>query len=180
MTRGRAVPLFHNFLRSRFKTRNYLIMIDCRKFTEVAEKALEGSQLFVVECTCSPANEVELLIDSDSFVSIDDCVALSRTIEAAFDRDVEDFSLTVASAGIGSELKHIRQYRKLTGKPVEVLLKNGTKILATLDAADEESVTLSYDERVAVEGKKRKETVHTVKTYRLDEVKYTKEYLDYK
>lgn len=155
-------------------------MIDCRKFIEVAEKALEGSQLFVVDCVCSPSNEVELLIDSDTFVSIDDCAALSRTVEAAFDRDVEDFSLTVASAGIGSELKNIRQFRKLTGKPVEVLLKNGIKILAALDAADEESITLSYDERVAVEGKKRKELVHTVKTFTFDEIKYTKEYLDYK
>lgn len=155
-------------------------MIDCRKFTEVAEKALEGSHLFVVECICSPSNEVELLIDSDTSVTIDDCAALSRTVEAAFDRDEEDFSLTVASAGIGSELKNIRQFRKLTGNSVEVLLKNGTKILATLDAVDEQSITLSYDERVAVEGKKRKELVHTVKTFAFDEIKYTKEYLDYK
>ena len=155
-------------------------MIDCGKIKEVAGQALEGSELFVVDCTCSPANDVELLIDGDNGVSIEDCVALSRTVEAAFDRDEEDFSLTVASAGIGSELKHLRQFRKLTGKAVEVLLKNGTKILATLDAADEESITLSYDERVAVEGKKRKELVHTVKTFSFDEVKYTKEYLDYK
>ena len=155
-------------------------MIDCRKFIEVAEQALEGTQLFVVDCICTPANEVELLIDSDTFVTIDDCATLSRTVESAFDRDEEDFSLTVASAGIGSELKNIRQFRKLIGKSVEVLLKNGTKILATLDAADEGSITLSYDERVAVEGKKRKELVHTVKTYTFDEVKYTKEYLDYK
>ena len=155
-------------------------MIDCHKITEVATLALEGSQLFVVDCICSPANEVELLIDGDNGVSIDDCVDLSRKVEAAFDRDVEDFSLTVASAGIGSELKHLRQFRKLTGKSVEVLLKNGTKILATLDAADEQSITLSYDERIAVEGKKRKETVHTVKKYSFDDVKYTKEYLDYK
>lgn len=155
-------------------------MIDCNKIISIAESALEGSQLFVVDCTCSPSNEVELLIDGDNGVTIDDCVAISRKVEEAFDRDAEDFSLTVASAGIGSELKHLRQFRKLIGKTVEVLLKNGTKILATLDAADEQSVTLSYDERVAVEGKKRKELVHTVKTFSFDEVKYTKEYLDYK
>lgn len=155
-------------------------MIDCNKIISIAESALEGSQLFVVDCTCSPSNEVELLIDGDNGVTIDDCVAISRKVEEAFDRDAEDFSLTVASAGIGSELKHLRQFRKLIGKAVEVLLKNGTKILATLDAADEQSVTLSYDERVAVEGKKRKELVHTVKTFSFDEVKYTKEYLDYK
>ena len=155
-------------------------MIDCKKITEIAEAHLAGTDMFVVECTCSPANEVELLIDSDTSVSIDTCVALNRAIDAEFDRDVEDFSLMVASAGIGSELRVLRQYHKLTGKPVEVLLRNGVKLLATLDAADEESITLSYDEKVAVEGKKKKELQHVVKRYTMDEVKYTKEYLDYK
>lgn len=155
-------------------------MIDCKKITEIAEQQLAGTDMFVVECTCSPSNEVELLIDSDSSVSIDACVALNRAIDAEFDRDVEDFSLMVASAGIGSELRVLRQYLKLVGKPVEVLLRNGVKLLATLDAADEESITLSYDEKVAVEGKKKKELQHVVKRYAMEEVKYTKEHLDYK
>lgn len=155
-------------------------MIDCQKILSAAEEALQGTDLFAVECTCSPANDVELLIDSDTSVSIDDCAALSRKVEAMFDRDEEDFSLTVASAGIGSELKTYRQYVKLTGRPVEVLLKNGIKILAVLEGATPQTITIAYDEKVAVEGKKRKQTVHTVKEYALDEVKYTKEHLDYK
>ena len=84
-------------------------MIDCTKITEIANAKLVGTDLFVVDCTCSPANEVELLIDSDTSVGIETCVELSRAIEAEFDRDTEDFSLTVASAGIGSELKHLRR-----------------------------------------------------------------------
>ena len=155
-------------------------MIDCKKITEIAERELTGTDMFVVECTCSPANEVELLIDSDSSVSIDTCVALNRAIDAEFDRDLEDFSLMVASAGIGSELRVLRQYLKLVGKPVEVLLRNGVKLLATLDAADEESITLSYDEKVAVEGKKRKELQHIVRTIAFEDIKTAKEYLDYK
>ena len=140
-------------------------MIDCTKITEIANAKLVGTDLFVVDCTCSPANEVELLIDSDTSVGIETCVELSRAIEAEFDRDTEDFSLTVASAGIGSELKHLRQYRKLIGKPVEVLLKSGVKILATLDEADQEGLTLSYEEKQAVEGKKRKQTVRVTRRY---------------
>lgn len=155
-------------------------MIDCQKVISFAEPLLEGTDLFVVECTCTPANEVELLIDSDTSVSIDDCAELNRKVEAFLEGEYDDFALTVASAGIGSDLKNPRQYAKLTGHSVEVLLKNGVKILAVLDAADGETITLSYDEKVAVEGKKRKETVRTVKTYPLAEVKYTREYLDYK
>ena len=155
-------------------------MIDCSKIVEIAEQLLAESDMFVVECTCNNANEVELIIDSDTSVAIDVCVDLSRAINEQFDRDVEDFSLMVASAGIGSPLKVYRQYQKLIGRPVEVLLVSGTKILATLTEATPESITLSYEEKQTVEGKKRKQLVTVVNSYPLTEVKWTKEYLDYK
>ncbi|MDE6445356.1 MAG: ribosome assembly cofactor RimP [Alistipes sp.] len=155
-------------------------MIDTQKIIAAAEAKLQGTDMFVVGCTCSPGNEIELLIDSDTSVSIDACVALSRAVEAEFDRDTEDFSLTVASAGIGSELRCLRQYRKLVGRPVEVLLLSGVKITALLDAADEEGITLSYEEKQSVEGKKRKQTVRVTRTYPFAEIKSTREFLDFK
>ena len=96
-------------------------MIDTKKIIEAAERNLQGTDMYVVGCTCTPGNDIELLIDSDTSVAIDACVRLSRSIEEELDRDEEDFSLTVASAGIGSELKCLRQYRKLVGSTVEVL-----------------------------------------------------------
>ena len=155
-------------------------MIDCEKILAIAERELEGTDLFTVSCKCSPSNEVELLIDSDTHVTIERCVELSRTIEAEFNRDEEDFSLTVASAGIGSELKNIRQYRKLIGQSVEVLLLSGVKVLAKLDEVTEDGITISYEEKQAVDGKKRKVLVEVSRTYSFDEIKYTKEYLDFK
>ena len=155
-------------------------MIDTKKITEAAERHLEGTDMFVVECTSTPGNEIELTIDSDTSVGIDACVALSRAVEADLDRDAEDFSLTVASAGIGSELRTLRQYRKLVGRPVEVLLTNGVKILAHLDEATDEGVTLSYEEKQAVEGRKRKQPVKVTRSYPYAQIKYTKEWLDFK
>lgn len=155
-------------------------MIDTEKIIEAAKAHLEGTDMFVVGCTASPADEIELTIDSDTSVSIESCVALSRAVEAQLDREAEDFSLTVMSAGIGSELRCLRQYAKIVGRPVEVLLTSGVKILAKLDAADPEGITLSYEEKQAVEGKKRKQTVTVVRRYGFDEIKYTKEYLDFK
>ena len=155
-------------------------MIDTKKIIEAAERHLEGTDRFVVECTCTPGNEIELTIDSDTTVGIDACVELSRAIEADLDRDAEDFSLTVASAGIGSDLRTLRQYRKITGRPVEVLLTSGVKILARLEAADEEGITLSYEEKQAVEGKKRKQLVQVTHTYPFADVKYTPEWPDFK
>ena len=155
-------------------------MIDTKKITEAAERHLEGTDMFVVECTSTPGNDIELTIDSDTSVGIDACVALSRAVEADLDRDAEDFSLTVASAGIGSELRTLRQYRKLVGRPVEVLLTNGVKILAHLDEATDEGVTLSYEEKQVVEGRKRKQPVKVTRSYPFAQIKYTKEWLDFK
>ena len=136
--------------------------------------------MFVVECKVSPMGDIELLIDSDTAVRLEDCASLNRAIEAELDREVEDYSLMVASAGIGSELKQLRQYKKIHGSSVEVLLKDGMKILAKLDDANEEGITLSYEEKQLVEGKTRKVTVQVTKSYKWEEIKYTKEYLDFK
>lgn len=155
-------------------------MIDAKRVIEIAEQHLHGSDMFVVECKCTPMGEIELLVDSDTAVKLEDCAALNRAIEAELDREVEDYSLMVASAGIGSELKLLRQYHKIIGSSVEVLLKDGIKILAKLCKADNEGIELSYEEKQQVEGKKRKVTVEVTKTYIWDEIKYVKEYLDFK
>lgn len=155
-------------------------MIDAKQVIAIAERLLEGTDMFVVECTSSPMGDIELLIDSDSAVRLEDCATLNRAIEAELDREVEDYSLMVASAGIGSELKLLRQYRKVLGRSVEVLLKDGIKILAHLDDATEAGITLSYEEKQAVEGKKRKVLVNVERTYNFSEIKYTKEHLDFK
>lgn len=155
-------------------------MIDVKRVTEIAERHLEGSDMYVVECKISPMGEIELLIDSDTAVKLEDCAALNRAIEAEFDREVEDYSLMVASAGIGSELKLLRQYNKIIGSSVEVLLKDGIKLLAKLNSADEAGIAISYEEKQAVEGKKRKVTVEVTKEYKWEDIKYVKEYLDFK
>ena len=155
-------------------------MIDVKLVTEIAERHLEGSDMYVVECKISPMGEIELLIDSDTAVKLEDCAALNRAIEAELDREVEDYSLMVASAGIGSELRLLRQYNKIIGSSVEVLLKDGIKLLAKLNSADEAGIAISYEEKQAVEGKKRKVTVEVTKDYKWEEIKYVKEYLDFK
>lgn len=154
--------------------------MDIKEVVLVAEKALEGTDMFIVDYTIAPDNTIELVLDSDTSVSIDACAMLNHAIGEAFDRDVEDYSLTVASAGIGEPLKLVRQYKKLVGESVEILLKSGVKILATLDDVSDEAITISYDEAVVVEGKKKKQMQRTTHTYTFEDIKWTKEYLDYK
>lgn len=63
---------------------------------------LEGTALSLVETNVSEENDIEIVItrQDGEGVAIDDCVELSRFVESRLDRDKEDFSLTVASAGI--------------------------------------------------------------------------------
>lgn len=155
-------------------------MINPEKILNIACEHLGDSELFVVDVKVSSANEIELLIDSDTSVSIDSCIELSKIIEAQIERESEDFELTVASAGIGQPLKVFRQYKKLIGRPVEVVLKSGIKIVGQLKETTPESITIAYLEKVAVEGKKKKETIETTKEFMLCDVKSTVEVLDFK
>ncbi len=158
-------------------------MIDCKKIISSAEEKLLGTDMFVVGCVCSAGNDVELTIDSDTHVSIDTCVMLSKSIEGEYDRDVEDFSLTVASAGIGSELKLLRQYQKLIGGSIEVLLFSGVKVIGKLLSADESGITVSYPQKQIVElpsGKKKKQEIEVEQSYTFEQIKSTCEYIDFK
>ena len=155
-------------------------MIDLEKIRGIVENALAGSDLFVVDIRSAPEHEIEILIDSDSSVSIENCAAVSRAIEAGMDRDVEDFGLTVSSAGIGEPLKVFRQYKKLIGRPVEVLFKNGTRITAELRDATPVAITLVWKEMATVAGKRGKKPVERIETCPLSEIKTTVEHLDFK
>ncbi len=159
---------------------NSHLRMDAAKIESIVDRFTEGTDLFRVEVKISPMNEVEVTIDSDSAVTIDQCVALSRAIEAEFDRDAEDFELSVLSAGVGRPLMLERQYRKALGKPVEVVLKNGMKYAGVLEAADEKEITVAWEEKQLVEGKKRRQTVEVRQTFPLGEVKSTVRQLMFK
>ena len=75
-------------------------MILKQTIEKIAQEHLQGTALSLVEVTVSEENDIEVIISREGGVAIDDCVALSRYIESKLDRDKEDFSLMVGSAGI--------------------------------------------------------------------------------
>ncbi len=154
--------------------------MDISKIESIVSRFAEGTDLFLVEIVATPRNEVEVIIDSDASVTIDQCVALSRAIEAEFDRDIEDFELSVGSAGIGQPLKLERQYRKAVGKAVEVVMKDGMKYAGVLESADGAAIVLVWEEKQLVEGKKRRQTVEVRRELPLNEIKSTRLQLVFK
>ena len=120
-------------------------MIDKELLRATLEQAMEGTDLFVVDITIGADNHIVVDIDSDSSVDIDECVSLTRAVEARFDRDTEDYDLEIGSAGITAPLQMPRQYAKYIGKNVEVLTADGRKLKGELRAVAHE-LTLNYSE----------------------------------
>jgi ribosome maturation factor RimP len=67
----------------------------------------EHPRVFLVDLKVSADKSIKVILDGDEEVNIKDCINISRAIEVSLDRDEEDFSLEVASAGVGSPLKKI-------------------------------------------------------------------------
>ena len=135
---------------------------------------------FIVDISVSKDNDIILTIESENGkIELNDCVSLSRFFETKFDREQEDYSLTVSSAGLDQPFKVFKQYRKAVGSKVEVMLKGGKKMIATLVDADQESITLKYSVKEAVEGKKKKEFVEHVDRYTMDQVNSVRPFIEF-
>ena len=96
-------------------------MINRQELIDVIHHALEGTDRFLVEVKVSADNVIEVLIDSMDSVTIDHCIALNDAVLSHFDRDVEDYELTVGSYGISDPFKVVQHYLKNVGGEVEVL-----------------------------------------------------------
>ncbi|WP_299776900.1 ribosome assembly cofactor RimP [uncultured Formosa sp.] len=108
---------------------------------DLLESALqERNDLFLISLTISGENAIKVILDGDEGVSVEDCMFISRAIESELDREEEDFSLEVMSAGATSPLLLSRQYTKNIGRTLEVKTKTDTIEAVLVDANDDEIV----------------------------------------
>ena len=149
-------------------------MIDKTELEKVINEALDGTKMYLVTLKVSKDNIIEVALDSDEDITIDDCVAVNDAVLAAFDRDEEDYELTVGSYGISSPLLLPRQYRKNIGYEVEVLTADGRKLKGVLADADDEGFTLTMTVKKKLEGKKRPELVEEQEHFNYNDIKQTK------
>lgn len=157
-------------------------MIDKQIIEQTVNAALEGTDCFLVDVTVTPANTITVEIDSMEGVDIDTCAMLTRKIEAAVDRDVEDYELEVGSAGLTSPLRVYRQYLKNIGNEVEVLTRAGKKLQGVLSdvSADGSEITVVVKEKVKEPGKKRPVLVDTPMVMQVADTKYVKYLINFK
>jgi len=130
----------------------------------------EKPSIFLIDLTITEAFKIIVTLDGDSGVVLQDCIDISRAIEHNLDREEQDFSLEVASVGVGSPLKLVRQYIKNIGRTLIVKLASQT-IEAELVAANEDFITLAWEAREPKKIGKGKETVQKRQEIPYSEIK---------
>ena len=134
----------------------------------------QHSNIFLVDLKISNDKSIKIILDGDKEVNVKDCIDISRSMEGALDRDQEDFSLEVASAGVGSPLKFPRQYHKNLGRKLEVISTEGLKFEGDLTHVKEDAIELQWKQRETKRIGKGKVTVTKKKTILFDEISQAK------
>lgn len=148
---------------------------------QAIEPAVALRGCFLVEVSVSKDNDIEIVIEKESGeVDWEDCSAIDKVMHEIFDQDVEDYALTVSSAGLDRPFKVYKQFLKAIGSDVEVKFKGGKRLVARLVAATEQSITLSYTALEAVEGSKKKVKVPHQDIFDLSQINSVTPYIEFK
>ncbi|MGH1337089.1 MAG: ribosome assembly cofactor RimP [Aureispira sp.] len=134
------------------------------KLTELLDEKFQEeafSHLFLVEIKQLPGDVIQLYLDSDEAVTYEHCVKISRHLEAQIEEHGwlgEKYTLDVSSAGVGAPLLLQRQYYKNIGRNVTVDVKDDHKhVKGKLTEVTDSQITVEYEEKVRIEGRKKKE-----------------------
>lgn len=130
----------------------------------------EKPSVFLIDLTITDAMKIIVTLDGDQGVTLQDCIDINRAIENNLDREEQDFSIEVASAGVSTPLKLVRQYKKNIGRTVKV--KTATDVIeAVLTDANDEFITLTWTAREPKKIGKGKETVEKTRELPYSEIK---------
>lgn len=144
------------------------------KVEALLAKALEeNDSLFLIELSVSPDNKIKIVIDGDQGVSLENCIEVSRAIEHNLDREEEDFSLEVASAGATAPLVLPRQYKKNVGRKLKVKTQED-QFEGELTAATEDMIVLEWKAREPKPVGKGKHTVQKRQEIAMADIKEAK------
>ncbi|HEY0029268.1 MAG TPA: ribosome assembly cofactor RimP [Bacteroidia bacterium] len=149
-------------------------MITVDKIKQLADQKIAEGSNFIVDIAVKTGNKITVLLDNDNGVSIGDCVAMSRHIEASLDRESDDFELNVMSPGLTEPFKILRQYQKNIGKQVDVVTKEGKKLSGKLLNATEEGIELETKVKEKTAAKKGKQLTINHINLAFNQIKETK------
>ncbi|ESU20027.1 hypothetical protein FCR2A7T_14370 [Flavobacterium cauense R2A-7] len=141
------------------------------KVSSVVNEALgQKPSLFLIDLTITDAYKIIVTLDGDNGVILQDCIDVSRAIEGGLDREEQDFSMEVASAGATSPLKMPRQFKKNIGRKLKVTTAT-EKIEAEITDANDEFIVLEWSAREPKQVGKGKETVQKRAEVKYEDIK---------
>ena len=158
-------------------------LMDKQQLQNWISEYLNGTDYELVTLTVSPSNDILVEVDRLAGVDVNFCADLNRFLVEKLDAVEPDYSLEVGSVSLTDPFKTKTQFLKNLGHDVMVCPGEagktpdgkGNKILrGLLVSVDEDTFSVDVEERVAVEGKKRKELRTTTYTWRYDAPKYVK------
>lgn len=152
-------------------------MIAKEEIRKVAESKIKELDGFFVDVKVNTANVITLFFDRMDGVQVEHCLAISKHIEQHFDRDVEDYELTVCSAGLDNPFMVDQQYHKYNGKEVGVLLTNGTRERGIILSYENDTLTLEVAKKK--KGSKKENIIKQVMIPKA-EIKETKVKINFK
>jgi ribosome maturation factor RimP len=118
----------------------------------------EDPTCFLVDLAIKPTNNIKIYLDSDSGLSIDKCVQINRKLYRLFEEKGlfpdGNFSLEVSSPGLDEPLKLHRQFVRHTGRPVHVVLKDGTVKEGVMKQVEKDFIVVSEEK-----GKNKKKEI---------------------
>lgn len=106
---------------------------EIEKIASVKAQELNGC---IVDVTISSGNDIVVYFDKIGGVQIKECVTISKSINDYFDRDIEDYALTVCSPGLTNPFKIKAQYEINKGREVIVKKSDGKKVSGTIVSSD--------------------------------------------
>lgn len=124
----------------------YLKMFSTTVKNLINEALEERADLFLIDLTIGGDNAINVIIDGDNGVTVEDCILISRAVEHNLDREEQDFSIEVASAGAAASLTLPRQFKKNVGRTLEVKTQTET-FEANLVSTDENGINLEWKAR---------------------------------
>ncbi len=113
----------------------------------LSEALADQPLLFLVDAHIDSASHIRVVLDGDKGVTLEQCMQLSRHIEHNLDREENDFSLEVGSAGATSPLTIPRQYNKHVGRILTIVTNDDRNLKGMLTTTDTNGITLQWKAR---------------------------------
>lgn len=154
-------------------------MLSKENIEVTVKEAIKDTETFLVEVKMTADNKIFVYADAPNGMPIDECVRISKFIEATYDRDEEDYELQVSSPGIDQPFKVIEQYKKHIDKDVRVILKDGTTLEGIIQSVENDTIELKWEEKIKVPGQKKKEVKEEIEKIKIDDIASAKAIINF-